>query len=96
MSNRKTPDVERRRRPGADSAILDLRGTWSNPEKHDRTAAKMIVRSNANIAEFFDRVDERVRSAERAPTFPPRSGVNLRFAAVDGQPGGACFWKTRL
>lgn len=49
--------------PGADSRLLDPRGTWADAGEYDRTAAKLVDLFVANFAQFADRVDEGVRQA---------------------------------
>ena len=49
--------------PGVDTAILDPRGTWSNPAEYDATAAKLVDLFVENFAQFADHVDEGVRQA---------------------------------
>ncbi|HEU4704554.1 MAG TPA: phosphoenolpyruvate carboxykinase (ATP), partial [Sphingomicrobium sp.] len=58
--------------PGVDSAILDPRGTWTDKQEYDRTAAKLVDLFVANFAEFAPHVDEGVRQSgplvQRQPT----------------------------
>src|SRR5438309_1535013 len=49
--------------PGADTSILDPRGTWADAEEYDRTAAKLVDLFVENFAQFADQVDEGVRQA---------------------------------
>ncbi len=60
--------------PGVDSAILDPRGTWSDPAEYDRTAAKLVDLFVQNFGDFADHVDEGVRQAA------PKSGQGQRQA----------------
>ncbi len=60
--------------PGVDSAILDPRGTWSDPAEYDRTAAKLVNLFVQNFGDFADHVDEGVRQAA------PKSGQGQRQA----------------
>ncbi|MXO63480.1 phosphoenolpyruvate carboxykinase [Qipengyuania oceanensis] len=54
--------------PGVDSAILDPRSTWADPEEYDRTAQKLVRLFIENFAPFADHVDQGVRDA--APNTP--------------------------
>ena len=56
--------------PGVDTAILDPRATWSDPNAYDEAAAKLVDQFVTNFAQFEDAVDEGVRSA--APRVAPR------------------------
>jgi phosphoenolpyruvate carboxykinase (ATP) len=49
--------------PGVDDSMLDPRGTWSDPQEFDRTAAKLVDLFVENFAQFADHVDEGVRQA---------------------------------
>jgi phosphoenolpyruvate carboxykinase (ATP) len=49
--------------PGVDPALLDPRGTWSNPADYDAMAAKLVHLFVENFAQFADLVDEGVRQA---------------------------------
>jgi phosphoenolpyruvate carboxykinase (ATP) len=49
--------------PGVDSKLLDPRGTWTDPNDYDRTAAKLVDLFVENFAQFADHVDEGVRQA---------------------------------
>jgi phosphoenolpyruvate carboxykinase (ATP) len=49
--------------PGVDSALLDPRSTWADPEEYDRMAAKLIDLFVENFAQFAEHVDEGVRQA---------------------------------
>jgi phosphoenolpyruvate carboxykinase (ATP) len=49
--------------PGADTKLLDPRGTWADPAEYDRTAAKLVNLFVENFAIFADQVDEGVRQA---------------------------------
>jgi phosphoenolpyruvate carboxykinase (ATP) len=49
--------------PDVDTAILDPRGTWSDPAEYDRTAAKLVDLFVENFAQFADQVEEGVRQA---------------------------------
>ncbi|MFN2100091.1 phosphoenolpyruvate carboxykinase [Altererythrobacter sp. MF3-039] len=49
--------------PGVDSAILDPRSTWADPEEYDRTAQKLVGLFINNFAPFAEHVDQGVRDA---------------------------------
>ncbi|WP_246450649.1 phosphoenolpyruvate carboxykinase [Sphingomonas rhizophila] len=49
--------------PGVDTAILDPRSTWSDPQDYDRTAAKLVDLFVENFTEFAAHVEEGVRQA---------------------------------
>jgi phosphoenolpyruvate carboxykinase (ATP) len=49
--------------PGADTSILDPRGTWADPAEYDRTAARLVDLFIENFEQFADQVDEGVRQA---------------------------------
>jgi phosphoenolpyruvate carboxykinase (ATP) len=49
--------------PGVDTAILDPRATWANPDEYDRTAGKLVELFVENFGQFADQVDEGVRQA---------------------------------
>ena len=49
--------------PGVDSAILDPRSTWPNPDEYDATARKLVQQFIDNFAQFESHVDEGVRNA---------------------------------
>ncbi len=49
--------------PGVDTAILDPRSTWADPEAYDAMAAKLVQLFIDNFAEFETHVDEGVRNA---------------------------------
>ena len=49
--------------PGVDDSILDPRGTWSDKDEYDRTAAKLVDLFVENFAQFAEHVDEGVRQA---------------------------------
>ena len=49
--------------PGVDSAILDPRNTWANPEEYDAMAARLVDLFVQNFAEFAPHVDEGVRQS---------------------------------
>jgi phosphoenolpyruvate carboxykinase (ATP) len=49
--------------PGVDTAILDPRTTWADPEDYDRAAAKLVDLFVENFAQFADQVDDGVRQA---------------------------------
>jgi phosphoenolpyruvate carboxykinase (ATP) len=48
---------------GVDSAILDPRSTWADPEHYDATAAHLVKLFIENFAQFADHVDQNVRDA---------------------------------
>ena len=49
--------------PGVDSAILDPRGTWADPDEYDATASKLVDLFVDNFGQFEESVDEGVRKA---------------------------------
>jgi phosphoenolpyruvate carboxykinase (ATP) len=49
--------------PGVDTALLDPRGAWADPEAYDRTAGELVRKFIDNFAQFADHVDESVLSA---------------------------------
>jgi phosphoenolpyruvate carboxykinase (ATP) len=49
--------------PGVDSAILDPRSTWDDPEEYDATARKLVQLFVNNFEPFADHVDQGVRDA---------------------------------
>ena len=49
--------------PGVDAAILNPRGTWSNPTAYDAQAKKLVDMFVANFAKFEDHVDAGVKAA---------------------------------
>jgi phosphoenolpyruvate carboxykinase (ATP) len=49
--------------PGVETAILDPRGTWTDKDDYDRTAAKLVDLFVENFAEFAPHVEEGVRQA---------------------------------
>ena len=52
--------------PGVDSAILDPRSTWDNPEEYDATARKLVQLFVDNFEPFAAHVDQGVRDAAPA------------------------------
>jgi len=48
---------------GVDSAILDARGTWADPDEYDRAAAKLVDLFVHNFTEFAEHVDQAVLDA---------------------------------
>ncbi|GGA01129.1 phosphoenolpyruvate carboxykinase [ATP] [Blastomonas marina] len=52
--------------PGVDSAILDPRSTWDNPEEYDVTARKLVQLFVDNFEPFAAHVDQGVRDAAPA------------------------------
>ena len=53
--------------PGVDSAILDPRSTWSDPQEYDATARKLVQLFVDNFAPFAAHVDQGVRDAAPQP-----------------------------
>lgn len=49
--------------PGVDTAILDPRSTWAEPQEYDEMAAKLVKLFIDNFAEFEAHVDEGVRQS---------------------------------
>ena len=49
--------------PGVDSAILDPRSTWDDPEEYDRTARKLVDLFVNNFEPFASHVEQGVRDA---------------------------------
>ncbi|MBL4612561.1 MAG: phosphoenolpyruvate carboxykinase [Emcibacter sp.] len=49
--------------PGVDTAILDPRSTWSNPEDYDRQAAHLVDLFRENFKEYEEHVDDSVKAA---------------------------------
>ena len=49
--------------PGVDSAILDPRSTWADPQAYDAMADKLVQLFIENFADFENHVDEGVRNA---------------------------------
>ncbi|PIW56125.1 MAG: phosphoenolpyruvate carboxykinase (ATP) [Sphingomonadales bacterium CG12_big_fil_rev_8_21_14_0_65_65_10] len=52
--------------PGVDSAILDPRSTWDNPEEYDATARRLVQLFVDNFEPFAAHVDQGVRDAAPA------------------------------
>ncbi len=49
--------------PGVDTALLDPRGTWADPEAYDRQAAKLVQMFADNFAQYVPHIDAEVRAA---------------------------------
>jgi len=49
--------------PGVDSALLDQRSAWADPDDYDRTAQSLVRQFIENFAQFEAHVDEGVRKA---------------------------------
>lgn len=49
--------------PGVDSAILDPRSTWADPEAYDQMASRLVDLFVENFSQFADAVDDGVRNA---------------------------------
>ncbi|RMD50144.1 MAG: phosphoenolpyruvate carboxykinase [Alphaproteobacteria bacterium] len=49
--------------PGVDTALLDPRGTWADPEAYDAQARKLVAMFAENFAQYLDHVDDEVRAA---------------------------------
>ena len=52
---------------GVDSAILDPRGTWTDPAAYDATAAVLVRQFVDNFEQFVDHVDDAVREVMLTP-----------------------------
>ncbi len=49
--------------PGVPDELLDPRGTWADPERYDRQAARLAAMFRENFEEYADEVDPRIRAA---------------------------------
>ncbi|MBN8500292.1 MAG: phosphoenolpyruvate carboxykinase [Sphingomonadales bacterium] len=45
---------------GVDTALLDPRGAWADPQEYDQTARELVGKFVANFAQFADHVDQGV------------------------------------
>jgi phosphoenolpyruvate carboxykinase (ATP) len=49
--------------PGVESALLDPRSTWSDPDAYDRKARELAAMFAENFTKRFADVDESIRAA---------------------------------
>jgi len=53
--------------PGVNPAVMNPRGTWSDPAAYEAQARKLAEMFRKNFAQLAGRVDERVRGAGPGP-----------------------------
>jgi phosphoenolpyruvate carboxykinase (ATP) len=49
--------------PGVDSALLDPRFTWADPDAYDAQAAKLVAMFQKNFAQYVPHIDADVKAA---------------------------------